>query len=977
MGVVKNLMVRAGADFSAITKQSNKAKASMKGMSTSVGRSCNQMTAAAAGLKKAFKGLGAVLSVTAIVTMGKNAKAAYDEQAEASAKLAQVMRNTMGAGQSETQAIEDLIAAQERLGAVTGDVQTEGAQELATYLTMSSSLKTLIPVMNDMVAQQYGLAASAESAVSIATMMGKVMNGQTSALSRYGYSFTAAQEAVLKYGTEAQRAAVLAEVVSESVGGMNQALAATPNGRLKQVEVTLGNIQETFGLAINRLLVLLIPALTVLCSMLERVAVWADKVAQTLVKVFGSGPGSGAASVVATDAMAESIDGVTDAAESAADAVGGLLGIDQINKLSSNTAAGIDDGSSGAAVGSLIDTSGADAAGETLGWLETRLTSLQEKFAAVDTSKLTGALGRLKEAVAPFKEDLFAGLSWALDNVFVPMGTWAVEDGLPAFLGLLSGGCDVLSAAVDRFAPWGAWLWDNFLQPAASWAGENLVRTLGDVSDRLSDISDVLSGNITFGDFIANLEPMEQVALSVAAACAAVTQAAKGLAAISAITAFVGGVKGLKSTVGPLGKVAQVLALVLGGAGTFGEALTTVFGSSSVVGKLVEALALASGGAGTLSEALSAVFGTATTAFAGITGVVSGVVMAVTSLISMLKNGFSWAKEALMVLGVALAAVGAVVLGAPATVAAAIAGIVAAVATLAVVIKDNWESIRQFFADLWADVKGVFQGFLDFFMGGFTGDVDRATQGIGEIFGGLRSAVSRILDAVSGIFTGFFDSLESLTGGKLTFVVTFVKEAILNAVDWIKESLSGLLDSYKEIFSGITSFMSGVFSGDWTRAWSGLVGIGKGSINLLISFVESFVNFFVKGINTMIGALNSLSIDVPDWVPGVGGESFGFSIPTIKSVSLPRLATGSVVPPNNEFAAILGDNKHEPEIVSPVSLMESAFRNVLQELGLLKGGGSPTKVVIPIYVGGRKVSEKVIEDINDITRTTGECPIKV
>ena len=78
-----------------------------------------------------------------------------------------------------------------------------------------------MPVMNDMLAQQYGLNASQESAAQIATMMGKVMDGQVGALSRYGYKFTEAQEQILKFGTEEQRAATLAEVVSESVGGVS------------------------------------------------------------------------------------------------------------------------------------------------------------------------------------------------------------------------------------------------------------------------------------------------------------------------------------------------------------------------------------------------------------------------------------------------------------------------------------------------------------------------------------------------------------------------------------------------------------------------------------------------------------------------------------------------------------------------------------------------------------------------------------
>ena len=182
-------------------------------------------------LESAFSGLGA----------------AYAEQVSREAQLAKAMQNTMGATDDDIQAIKDLCSAQQELGVVGDEVQLAGAQELSTYLTLGSSLKTLIPVMNDMVAQQYGLEASGESAAQIASMLGKVMNGQVEALSRYGYSFTEAQKKVLLLGTEEERAAVLAAVVSESVGGMNQALAQTDVGQQKQLENTLGDIKEQLG----------------------------------------------------------------------------------------------------------------------------------------------------------------------------------------------------------------------------------------------------------------------------------------------------------------------------------------------------------------------------------------------------------------------------------------------------------------------------------------------------------------------------------------------------------------------------------------------------------------------------------------------------------------------------------------------------------------------------------------------------------
>lgn len=186
--------------------------------------------------------------------------AAYSDHVTVETKLAKAMRNTMEATDEEIQSVKDLCDAQERLGVVDGDVQTAAAQELATYLELSSSLKTIIPVMNDMIAQQYGLESSAESATQIATMLGKVMNGQTEALSRYGYKFDEAQKEILQFGTESERAAVLAQVVSESVGGMNEELGRTDAGKLKQVEFQLGKVEELLGSLAQKVM----PTITVL-----------------------------------------------------------------------------------------------------------------------------------------------------------------------------------------------------------------------------------------------------------------------------------------------------------------------------------------------------------------------------------------------------------------------------------------------------------------------------------------------------------------------------------------------------------------------------------------------------------------------------------------------------------------------------------------------------------------------------------------
>lgn len=174
-------------------------------------------------------------------------------QEEAESKLANNMRNTMDAREDEVKSILELVSAQQKLGVIGDEIQLNGAQELATYLTKKSTLERLIPVMNDMLAQQYGLNATSEAAANIASMLGKVMDGQVGALSRYGYKFDEAQEQVLRFGTEEARAAVLAEVVESAVGGMNEALAQTDAGKAKQASNDIGDLKEQIGMVVARI----------------------------------------------------------------------------------------------------------------------------------------------------------------------------------------------------------------------------------------------------------------------------------------------------------------------------------------------------------------------------------------------------------------------------------------------------------------------------------------------------------------------------------------------------------------------------------------------------------------------------------------------------------------------------------------------------------------------------------------------------
>ena len=184
-------------------------------------------------------------------------------------------------------------------------------------------------------------------------------------------------------------------------------------------------------------------------------------------------------------------------------------------------------------------------------------------------------------------------------------------------------------------------------------------------------------------------------------------------------------------------------------------------------------------------------------------------------------------------------------------------------------------------------MQQMFQGLLDFITGVFSGDWNKAWTGCLEIFQGFSNLMNTLVDAI---------------------VVMFQNMGI---------DISGVVDGLKEICNGLVEFITGVFSGDWSKAWEGIKDIFKGVWNAIVSLLESAANFIVDG-------LNKLSFDVPSWVPAIGGSHFGLNI---SHVSLPRLAKGAVIPPNQEFLAVLGDQTRGKNIETP----ESLLREIVQE----------------------------------------------
>ena len=169
---------------------------------------------------------------------------------EAQTKLTTVMRQRMSATAEDVASVNAAVAAQTKLGVVGGTVQRSGLQQLATFASHKRTLTALLPAMNNLLTQQKGLNATSEDAVNIANLLGKALQGQTGALRRVGITFSETQEKALKAGNEGERAAMLAEIITQNVGNMNAELAKTDAGKAKQLANSFGGVMVNIGKAL-------------------------------------------------------------------------------------------------------------------------------------------------------------------------------------------------------------------------------------------------------------------------------------------------------------------------------------------------------------------------------------------------------------------------------------------------------------------------------------------------------------------------------------------------------------------------------------------------------------------------------------------------------------------------------------------------------------------------------------------------------
>ena len=162
---------------------------------------------------------------------------------------------------------------------------------------------------------------------------------------------------------------------------------------------------------------------------------------------------------------------------------------------------------------------------------------------------------------------------------------------------------------------------------------------------------------------------------------------------------------------------------------------------------------------------------------------------------------------------------------------------------------------------------------------------------------------------VAETFAALVSVLEFLWYDVLKPIALWLGDTFGPAFETVGESIKDIIGGLQTTFEGLIDFIVGVFTGDWERAWEGVKKIFKGVFDSLWGIVKFPLNLIIDGINAVIGALNSLSIKIPDWVPKFGGKTWGINIPKI-----PKLAKGGIV--TAPTLAMIGERG--PEAVVPL-----------------------------------------------------------
>lgn len=575
------------------------------------------------------------------------------------------------------------------------------------------------------------------------------------------------------------------------------------------------------------------------------------------------------------DSSTEISDNMSDTVDSAKALKKQLAGFDELNVLSkaTDTGSGEDTASSANSGGTSVFDSLPALEYEKIdidtSWLEEKLDKLSQKLAPLKSS-----FSGLWDSLSPLQGFAAAGLENFYNSFLAPVGGWVLGEGLPRFVDILSegisnidwdtinGGFDTLWQALAPFAvnigEGLLWLWDNILVNFGTWVMNDLLPAgLGLLSSAIEALDSVVNAFKPMGKWLWEkfLEPIAKWT---------------GGAIVSIIEGLAEALKKLSDWIAEHQTAVENMVIIF----------VSLAGALKIAGLIT-----------TIVTAFGA-FAAKIAAAGGLLAILKGALAALLSPIGLI----ALAIGAIIAIGVLLVKhwdeIKAFAVGMWERIMEAMYG-----------FYDNcvevFNNVADFLSDIWESIKLVWSVVSDYFKSKFeeaVTNIKNAFSAIGTWFSNRWNDIKVALAGVGSWFKNKFTEACDNVKGVFSAIGTWfsdrwtdIKSVFNNIGDWFSEKFQAAYDGIVDIFGGLGDWFSGV--------WESISTGAKNGINLVIDKVNGLVTAVETAINFLIDAINSISIDIPDWIPEEvgGGKTLGFNFSHVNIGEIPRLASGGII----------------------------------------------------------------------------------
>ncbi len=520
---------------------------------------------------------------------------------------------------------------------------------------------------------------------------------------------------------------------------------------------------------------------------------------------------------------------------------------------------------------------------------------------------------------------------------------------------------DLCSNITDAVVPALLTFYDEALSKAVQGVGDLLDKMLQWGEGELNKWSQwFIDNKDNINEFASNLgkclEPLALILVNIADAAWSIFS--------GVLTAIGDALRGIADVVvnmnlQDISTVLSLLTAVLGIKVAFDIGKMFIEMNESIDGGLIDKLAFIEGyisGDGKISTGLTTLAGKFTSAFSSIGTAFAPVVEGMQTGFSSVVNAVGTTTGPLTTLKGCVGGVGGGFKALWGILAAnPITLIIAAIALVVAALYHLWntnEEYRQWMIDFYENnLKPIAESIKETFVGLWEEHLKPLWEdSLKPLLGDLWETIKYIWDQIANLI------------GEIVKVIAPVVANILQMIAQFVDDVAGYVGGCIDVLKGIIEFITGVFSGDWEKAWNGIKDIFKGiwemmvnvvkvPINLIIGVINGMISAVVSGLNLVVRAINSIQVDIPDWVPLLGGKHIGFHLSEITAPQIPTLAKGGVL--TSPTLAMVGEYagaSNNPEIVTPQSILKETI------------DASNGEVVSALY----QMAQLVIAAINDV-----------